>query len=182
MRSKIIGLVGAIRAGKTTASRHLTARHGYALASNSDVLKDIASGLDLSPSRENLRKVGDAIFKTLGNDIIARYRLAHYSKPIVVDGIRYPEEIAIYRQESSFVLLGLRARDDDRFQIAVALAADGGKDQLLSPQQFADLSGVRSEENVPNLLLEADFVIDNCASISDLERAIDDIVMSRSAC
>jgi dephospho-CoA kinase len=100
MLPQIIGIVGSIRSGKSTVSKYLESRYGYRIASNSEVVKDISIKLGMEPTRANLSRVGDAVFSSIGNDAIARFRVNNKREfPIVVDGIRYIEEVRAYRAE-----------------------------------------------------------------------------------
>lgn len=176
MYPKIIGLVGPIRAGKSSVAAYLCEKYGYQLASNSDLLRDIAVNLGMAPTRDNLRRLGDSIFTVLGNDTLARYRLSMpQSFPIVVDGIRYKEEITIYLQEPSFRLLGIDAPEDLRHQ-RTNLLAHQGKDQELSNSQFSQLNLARSELQVESLLELANAKIFNDQTQVDLFGQIDQLI------
>lgn len=176
MYPKIIGLVGPIRAGKSTVATYLYEKYGYKLASNSDLLREIAANLDMSPTRDNLKKLGDSIFSVLGNDTLARYRLSNREDfPIVVDGIRYIEEINIYSQEPSFRLLGIDASENMRHHRTNLLAHEG-KDQVLTNSQFTNLHQVRSELQINSLLDLTDAKIINNLSKEQLYLEIDNIM------
>lgn len=180
MHPKIVAVVGHIRAGKTTVSRYLAERHGYGIASNSALLTEIATKLGLSPDRPTLKLLGDALFSTLGNGVLAHFRIDEGRFPIVVDGLRYHEEIAIYRREPTFRLLGVVASGDDRYKRAAALAHES-KDGPITRQQFESLSTARSEVHVDSLVRSADCVVENNSSIEALGRKIDEIVSGWSA-
>lgn len=176
MLPQIIGLVGPIRAGKTTISAYLAKRYGYRLASNSELLKSIAINLGINSDRSNLKRLGDAIFSVLGNETLARYRISKSEEfPIVVDGIRYIEEIRTYTQIPSFRLLGVTAGSQQRYERTIALAHQG-KDSHLSLDAFNSLSVARSEESVPTLIQMADHVITNDGSLTNLENSIEVIL------
>jgi len=176
MLPEIIGVVGPIRAGKTTASAYLTEHFGYKTASNSELLKQIAVGLEIIPDRTNLKRLGDAIFNVLGNETLARYRVSKKDDfPIVVDGIRYPEEIKVYSQIPSFKLLAITAQDDNRYDRAMALA-HRDKDSYISPEAFRSLSEARSEASLPSLFAVAHCLIVNDKDIEDLKTSIDSIM------
>lgn len=173
MLPQIIGLVGPIRAGKTTISTYLAQRYGYRLASNSELLKAIAINLDINSDRSNLKRLGDAIFSVLGNETLARYRISKSEEfPIIVDGIRYIEEIQTYRQISSFKLLGVTAENQQRYERTIALAHQG-KDSHLTLDAFNSLSIARSEESIPKLMQMADHIIKNDGSMKNLENSIE---------
>lgn len=170
---EIIGIVGPIRAGKTTVTKYLVERYGYISASNSDVLRRILDGMGITPSRGNLGALGDSIFKVFGNDIIAKYRLdnLHLGR-IVVDGIRYPEELKRYSEISSFKLLAITADSNLRFERAVR-ESEECKDVGISRGMFDGLVLSRSELDVPALVLKSDRIIHNDGEVESLKRKID---------
>lgn len=170
---EIIGLVGPIRAGKTTVSKYLIEKYGYTSASNSDVLRRILDGMGIVQNRANLGALGDSIFKVLGNDIIARFRLDNLSSGrIVVDGIRYPEEIKRYSEVASFKLLAITADPDLRYERAVC-ESEEFKDVGISRSAFDGLVQSRSELAVPDLILRAHTVISNDCNFESLKQKID---------
>lgn len=175
MKPKIIGLVGAVRSGKTTAGNFLCSQYGYTLASNSAILTEILAGMGIEPSRKNLSNLGDSLFKVLGNEIIARYRLASLDGgPIVVDGIRYQDEILAYSSEATFKLIGIAAQDDYRYERARRL--DSIKDKFISRQEFEGLSNARSELQVPSLLRGCDVIIHNNGSLDQFEGQLRNLI------
>lgn len=177
MTPKIIGLVGPIRAGKTTVSKYLCSKYGYRNASNSELLAEILSHLGQCPTRENLGNLGNAIFKTIGNDVFAKYRISKLSAGcIVIDGIRYADELAQYHTEQSFRLLGIDLSSEERYRRALD-EGDNVKDRDLSREKFSEYSKARSELDVPSLLLKADRVIYNGGTLQDLHDQIDKILV-----
>lgn len=170
---EIIGIVGSIRSGKSTVAKYLVDRYEYLPASNSDVLKKILLGMGQAPTRVNLASLGDSLFSALGNDAIARFRLdnLHLGR-IVVDGIRYPEEVKRYSEVSSFKLLAVTSDLSLRFQRALH-SQNKIKDTNISQFEFESLDETRSEINVPTLVKRADFLISNLGSINELEVNVD---------
>jgi dephospho-CoA kinase len=180
MLPKIIGLVGSIRSGKTFAANYLKQKYGYRIASNSDVLREIARNLGMAPDRENLKRIGDSIFSVIGNDAIARFRLREQlAMPIVVDGIRYREELEAYSLEPSFRLLGLQAKEELRYARAMALAYEG-KDQNIERTQFNRLVLARSEAQVEGLVLSAHVVINNDSGANEFQESLDRVMKNWS--
>ncbi|WP_295979413.1 AAA family ATPase [uncultured Variovorax sp.] len=176
MKPRIIGIVGPIRTGKSTASAHFQKKHGYVIASNSEILKRICAGLVMPANRDNLKLVGDAIFEVLGNETIARFRVAELgSKNIVVDGIRYLEEVDFYRKNADFRLLALSSSADTRFERTMALTQHG-KDSEMGRREFALLDAARSEAQVPLIAELADCVIKNDGAMDQFEADLDRIL------
>lgn len=170
---EIIGLIGPIRAGKSTVTKYLVERYGYAQASNSDVLRKILVDIGLDQTRDNLGALGDSIFGIFGNDLIARYRVENLCLGrIVVDGIRYPEELVRYSKVPGFRLLGVDASAGARFERSVR-DSDQFKDKELTRDKFEEMKFARSEAEVPQLLLKADRVVYNDGSVEQLQLEVD---------
>ena len=172
----VIGIVGPIRAGKTTTASYLVERYGYSLASNSDVLRRILGGMQIIPTRENLARLGNSIFEVFGNDVIAKYRLERLDLGrIVVDGIRYSDELKYYLENSDFKLLGIEANADVRFERTLR-GSEEFKDVRICRDEFDLLALSRSELNVPQLLSMADELISNANDIKQLRKKVDQIL------
>lgn len=173
---EIIGLVGPIRAGKTTASKYLVERYGYVSASNSDILKKILEGMNIPVTRSNLASLGNSLFEILGNDLIAKHRLENlHLGRIVVDGIRYPDEIKRYMSVPSFRLLGITADATIRFERTVN-AEEKLKDANISQAEFECIAESRSELEVPELVAKADETICNLETVEKFKSRIDEII------
>lgn len=176
MYPSIIGLVGHIRSGKSSVAQYLCDRYKYSLASNSDLLREIATNLGMDQNRDNLKKLGDSIFSVLGNDTLARFRLSETQNfPIIVDGIRYKEEIQLYYQEPSFKLIGIEAPEQVRFE-RLNKMENQGKDSILSEAEFYKLKHARSEVQVDKLLEFADTIIHNNSSKEELFFMLDQLM------
>ncbi|WP_404344229.1 AAA family ATPase [Vreelandella venusta] len=175
----IIGIIGPIRAGKTTSSKYICKKYNYQLASNSSLLSQILNNMNIPTTRYNLAKLGDSIFEVMGNDIIARHRIAHHKShdTMVIDGIRYIEEVEYYRKTSRFKLLGISCLEQIRFNRALQ-KNHTGKDLNLTINSFREISANRSESNIPLLMSRADSIIENNTSLAELGKKID-IIMSK---
>lgn len=170
---EIIGIVGPIRAGKTTAANYLVERYGYSLASNSEILKRILNGMGIVPSRANMATLGNSIFEVLGNDTIARYRIDQLPRGrIVVDGIRYAEELTRYSLVPTFKLIGVTADSATRFERTLG-SSETAKDLSISEQEFNRLAISRSELNLPQLLSASNLIISNLSTRENLFENID---------
>jgi len=172
----IIGLVGHIRSGKSSVAQYICDKYNYSLASNSDLLREIAKNLNMEPNRDNLKRLGDSIFSVLGNDTLARFRLSQLkNNPIIIDGIRYKEEIQLYRSEASFKLIGIKTSENIRYE-RLNMLANQGKDSFLSEADFYKLKKARSEAQVDELLEFADTIINNDNTKEELFFKIDQLM------
>jgi len=173
---EIIGIVGPIRAGKTTVTKYLVERYGYVSASNSDVLRRILDGMGIKPTRTNLSALGDSIFKVLGNDIIAHYRIDNLHRGrIIIDGVRYPEELLCYSRVKNFKLLAVMADPDLRFERTLKNSEEF-KDIDISRSKFDALACARSELDVPSLMTRADALVYNSGDIEALKSRVDEVI------
>ena len=116
----------------------------------------------------------------LGNDIIAKYRLdnLHLGR-IIVDGIRYSDELKRYSEVPDFKLLGITSDSAIRFERTIR-DSEGVKDRNISKVEFDQFALSRSELNVPELFSMADATITNLGSIEDLHSQIDKILKNWS--
>lgn len=176
MYPSIIGLVGHIRSGKSSIAQYLCDKYSYSLASNSELLCKIARNLGMNEDRENLKRLGDSIFSVLGNDTLAKFRLSQSeSFPIIIDGIRYKEEIELYRQFPSFKLIGIESSEYLRFDRLNSLA-NQGKDSFMTKSEFHKLQYARSEAQVDELLKLAHTIIYNNKTKSELYLQVDELM------
>ena len=181
MLPMIIGLVGLPRAGKTTAGLHLQEAHGFSVFTNSWALTRVVEALGLTANRTNLSVVADALFDVLGRDIIAHgvvEKASNERTQIVVDGVRYPEEVETYRRKSDFKLVAVISAVDIRFQRAITTAHDTAKDAGVSIDDFANYADRQSESFVEEIMADADYIVTNEGSLEDLKASLDAIAIS----
>jgi dephospho-CoA kinase len=174
----IVGITGPIRSGKSTAALYLEKHYGYRSVPNVQVLQRILHALGLPQRRELLAATGDALFAELGRDIIARARVAEVMSPntsnlrYVIDGIRYPEELVVYKKLPSFKLIALESPNQDRYHRALN-TSNAIKDGSISLDKFIALNSAQSEKYVPELIELADYKISNSGDVRLLEENLD---------
>jgi dephospho-CoA kinase len=170
--TEIVGISGPIRAGKTTVSDYISNKYGYTRITNSEILSSILNKLDTPVTRESLRKLGESMLSILGNDILAK-SLADRTNdfPIVVDGIRYLDEIKYYRSKVNFYLISVSA--DENLRLNRAMLSNSNKDNFNTIEEFKTLSTSRSELEIYSIKEESDIIIENNSSLNKLYRDID---------
>lgn len=174
-----------MRAGKTTACKYIGEKYSAVVFRNSQVLVEIAERLNFNASRVNLSQIGMALFDTFGRDLIARHWTEQIrkggteSKLIVIDGLRFPDEVVYYQQNCKFTLVAIVAPDDQRF-IRSQSASDCQKDQSLDMKSFLEQSESVNESYTADLIGNSQAIIENDKTVSDLYAKLDEVVASLS--
>lgn len=153
--SIVIGIAGPVLSGKSTIAYSLSEILKIPHYENSDILGDVLVELNLPVTREGMKKVARGLFKSLGVEIIAlsRYEEALLGQSMIVSGIRYPEELDVYRRLNNFFLVYLDATIDIRRYRLNVMAK--GKDtditsleSLNSSKEELYLSDIKEKSNL----------------------------------
>lgn len=173
----MIGVTGPNASGKGEVCSYLE-RLGFVVHSLSDVIRDEAAARDLPPHREHLIRIGNELRAADGAGALARRILPKLGPRAVVDSIRQPAEVAVLRELPQFVLLGVTAPVELRFDRALSRARPG------DPQTLEAFIGREREENSDNPAAQqldatfalADHVVDNGEDLSALGRTVQELL------
>lgn len=180
---KYIGLTGLNASGKGTVAQYLIDK-GYTYYSLSDIVREEATALGRDHSRENLIYVGNKLRKEHGPAVLAqrvakKIEGARGRVPVrvraVIDSIRNLAEINELRKLPGFVLIGVDAPVELRFERAKARGRVGFEKSL---QEFIAVEQKENSED-PNkqqlfeCLKMADKIVTNDGSILDLRKKLD---------
>lgn len=153
----ILGIAGGIRSGKTSIAKCLAKNYNMSHYENSQVLRNILTSMRIVPSRENMYNLAQSMFSELGRDILARAWVAKdgfkEGRAIIVSGIRYPEELSVYRENGNFIFLYVDCPLDTRKSRMKFGVKDPSDDELHFDME--------SENYQKQLRGEADFIVDN---------------------
>lgn len=181
MFTRIVGLVGPIRAGKSTISQILVDDFGYSAASNSALLGSILEGMQIEKNRSNLGALGNALFEVLGNDVLAHYRIRTLGdSKVVIDGIRYEDEIKAYSSIPGFLLIAVESHPADRLQRINAKSGEDKDPGHTNLQALRRMDGARSEVQVPLLMEMAHVRIQNNGNLAALRANVHEIMKPRA--
>ncbi len=169
----VVGLTGPNAAGKGEVAAYLASR-GFAVHSLSDIVREQARAAGLPVSRENLIEIGRRLRRERGPGVLAEMLLPRLAGRTVVDSIRHPAEVEVFRRLPCFHLLGVDADVRVRFERARARGRAG---------DAADLDGFRAQEALENRPAEdsqqlaatlalADAVVRNDGTIDALIAAV----------
>ncbi len=175
---QLIGLTGLNASGKGTVAEYLIEK-GFSYYSLSDIVRDYATEKGLDHSRENLIVCGNELREKFGPSVLAKRALEKIkedgsSKP-VVDSIRNVFEIEELRKIPGFLLIGIDAPVETRFERSKKRGRIGFETNL------QDFIAVEQKENSEDpekqqlfkCLESADIVIINNGSLKDLETRIE---------
>lgn len=180
----IIALSGKMGSGKTAASDFLHSRYGAKQMRFSQILMDVLTRLHVSASRDNLQKLGHALRTSVGESVVVdafRKDLeAEDAEIIVVDGVRYPNEVELVRSFPESILLFLDAPQKVRYERCVKRGEKG--EASITFQEFAASENKATERHLDEIKKLADFVIENEGSIAQLEKRIEEILKDATTC
>lgn len=175
---QLIGLTGLNASGKGTAAEYLK-QNGFAYYSLSDIVRDYASEKGLDHSRENLIICGNELRAKFGPSVLAQKILEKIGttgiNKAVVDSIRNIHEIETLREVPGFLLIGINAPAEIRFERSKKRGRIGFETDL---QDFIDIEQKENSED-PNkqqlfkCLEASDIIINNNGSISELENRLE---------
>ncbi|MBW2976798.1 AAA family ATPase [Candidatus Woesearchaeota archaeon] len=197
----IIGLTGKNASGKGEAANYLKSK-GFVYYSLSDVLREEAAKRNLAPARDNLIELGNELRKKYGPGCLAQQinnkikeqsekssiktktKLRGINKKnkkinFVVDSIRSPYEAKELMKNKDFILIGIDAPIETRFE------------RLLKRNRLGDaktLEGFRQQEQRENLKTSTNQQLDetfklsekvilNDGSLKQLHKYIDDLLL-----
>ena len=174
---KVIGLAGRIGSGKTVAAKYLSERYRGKQKRFSKILMDILDILYLPNTRKNLQKLGYSLRKELGNDVIVnafKKNLETEKNLVIIDGIRYPNEVEMLRSFKENILIYIYASSNIRYK---RCKKRGDKDRPdMSYEEFVRADSAETEKYLDNIMEDADYVIDNSGSIDKFYETIDKIM------
>jgi len=156
-------------------------RLGFACHSLSDIVREEAARRELPPEREHLIRIGNLLRQEGGAGVLAERILPRLGRRDAVDSIRNPTEVEVLRRLPSFVLAGVRAPAELRFERSRARARAG------DPESFEEFRArERQEEGTLPTAQQlsatfklADVVVDNGGDIEQLHRGIDHMLAER---
>ena len=113
----IIGIVGTLGAGKSTAVEYLVSK-GFSFYKLSDVIREKCNLKN--PDRATLQDLGNQLRQKFGTDFLAkevwRKIIRSKSKKVVIDGLRNVGEAKFFRSKGNFYLISIERNKKSRFK------------------------------------------------------------------
>ncbi len=180
---QVVGLVGYIASGKSTASQQFMKR-GFRYYKLSDVVREECERRHREPNRKNLQDVGNLLREKFGPEYLVERTLkaASRSKKVVIDGIRNPKEIEYLRKHSPAFIIGITAPQYLRLERYLERQASRREDAM-SKAAFLRSDkreqGIGEDENgqqVKASLKMVDHTIKNYGSLDNLLMGCEEVL------
>jgi len=176
--SLIIGLAGKIGSGKTAIAAYITEKYNAPVYRFSQILLDILQRLHMEPTRENFQGIGACLRRGMNESVVVNAMKKDLEKEkaviIVVDGLRYMNEVEMLRTFEHNILIGIDAPPEVRYTRCVERSEKG--EEKKSFEEFLDSEQQETERQLVKVMEKVDHRIDNSLSKEDMMKRIDEIL------
>jgi len=174
---RLIGLTGTNGAGKGEAASYFV-KKGYAYFSLSDLIREELEKQGQEISRTNLIKMGNKLREKFGADILARRVMEKIKGKAVIDSIRSPKEIEYLRKQKKFILLGIYAPVELRYERARKRGRNESASTLREfiQKEREEMEGSEHGQQLLKCLEMADFRIINDGSLESLYQKLEEFL------
>jgi dephospho-CoA kinase len=171
--SLVLGLTGPNAAGKGEVAACL-GRLGFRLHSLSDVIRNEAAVRGLPPERGHLIRIGNELRSTGGPGVLAERILPELVDDCVVDSIRNPAEVAVLRRLPRFVLIGVTAPLELRFERARRRGRPGDPESVeaFRQREIEENGDDPRAQQLDATFRLADHVLSNAGELLELQEAL----------
>lgn len=178
---RIIGCVGLIGSGKDTVIEHISKEYGFEKISVGDIIRNIASKNNISPTRDNLHKISIEYTEKHGVDYFIRQVVERIEREnldrVTITGIRSPTDVSILRSsfgEDFALVLVKTSEPKKRFERLKK------RNEPRDPRTWKEFVRQEKREEEVYSLSETcrltDYTIVNDSELSDLVKEIDQIL------
>ncbi len=169
----ILGLTGRNASGKGEAAKFLKSK-GFSYYSLSDVIREEIKGRGLELTRENLIATGRELRSRFGNGYLSEQILERIdsNKNYVVDSIRHPDEVEVFRRLPDFYLLAITATPEVRFARIKKRGRESDPTDLEEFIRLEQREAVRKTDEGQDLDatgVTADFTLENNDNLTNLQ-------------
>ena len=180
----IIGLTGRNAAGKGEVAEFLKAQ-GFIYYSLSDVIRDEIKARGGEVTREKLIETGRRLRLTRGTGYLARVILGklEVGQNYVIDSIRNPVEVEVFRTHPKFSLLAVTASAEIRFERICSRGREADPQTLKEFNALEEAEASNSRDEGQKLLETealADYTIENNEGIDALQKSAGTLVQELS--
>lgn len=175
----VLGLVGKMAAGKTTATDYLKKKHGAVSFRFSDVLRDVLDLLSLPHNRENMQILSTVLRTNFSEDILSialMNKVKKSNSPLIIcEGIRRPSDITYLKELDNFVIISIIADERARYE-RIIQRKENPDDQNKTFEKFQAEGQAEAEQNITEIAAVADYTINNNGNLGELQQQINNII------
>lgn len=175
----VIGIAGTIGSGKGTITQYTVDQYGATQMRYSKILQDILERLSLEYDRKNLAILAEALRHTFGGAVLSRALISDISKEestiVVFEGIRKKDELDHLRTLENFHFIYVDAEMETRYRRLIQ-RNEKVDDNVKSFEDFKKDHLRPADKDVPLLMEEADYIIDNNGSQEDAKKQANTII------
>lgn len=171
----IIGLIGEIATGKTTATNYLKTNFGAITFRFSDALRDVAKRLGIEANRSNLQLLSTVLRQNFGEDLLSKAMAAAVTQSatplIIIEGIRRPSDVAYLKNLPGFKLVYIKTDERVRYERLIA-RRENADDAAKTWEEFKIEGQNESEQKIKEIAATAEVIIDNNQSLENLYQTL----------
>ncbi|HLC65328.1 MAG TPA: AAA family ATPase [Candidatus Nanoarchaeia archaeon] len=171
----LIGITGTNCSGKGEVAEYLK-KKGFAYFSLADIVRREARKRGVSAARENLIQIGQDLREKHGNGFLAEQVSRDIRSPAVIDSIRCPEEVDVLRKNRDFILLGIDAPIELRFERSRKRGRIGDGATLGEFKSLEEEENRGKGQQLQKTLKMSDFLLVNDKPIEHLRKQIDAVL------
>lgn len=176
----IIGIIGPMASGKSTATEYIAKEYQAKTYRFSDIMRDVLQRLYLPCSRDNLIQISIVLREEFGHDLFAKamaedIKQDDHNEYIVVEGIRREEDIAFLKLLPNFHLVGITGDIEKRYQ-RLTSRTENSDDQHKTYEDFVADHERETEKSIVPLMEKTEYLIHNNGTIVDLYTEIQNII------
>ena len=180
----IIGLTGKNGSGKGEVVKFLQER-GFQALSLSDVLREEAQKQGKSVTREFLVELGNRIRQEFGPGELAEriFACLDPEKNYVIDSIRHPAEVQVFKRRRDFYLLNIQAPQKLRFERLRQRARENDPrtfEEFLALEAREAASAKSSAQQLDQAISLAILTVENGGPLRDLHEKIKQLLLELS--
>ena len=179
MTKVILGFVGPLASGKGTAAQYLKDKYQAPIFRFSTILRDVLDRLYLEQSRPKMQQLSLILRENFGQDLLASAIAKdvgnNQAEIIAVDGVRRKLDIKYLKEVPGFRLVAIEAEQKTRYQ-RMTMRDENTDDQQKTWAQFQTDEKQEPEQQIPKVMAEADFTIDNNGTKVELYQQIEAIL------
>ena len=177
----IIGLTGEIACGKGAIVNYLVKKYNASSYRYSTALRDILDRVYQDQARHNMVAVSDFLRKNFGENILSKVLHEDIKKDknklIIFDAVRRIPELNYFKKISdyTFILISIYSDPQTRYKRCIERNENQGDNKKTFEQFILDQKSV-SDYEVPEVMEQSDFKINNNNKLEDLYKQVDQII------